>query len=95
MREILLKTNDPKALQFDKEKSFKKWTTQKNQILLILQFYIGARLKKERNKKIINFNFMKEIRLKMNDTKKSIFNNPLKFYIGHPCKNKPHKKLNF
>ena len=39
-----------------------------------------------------NFNFMKEIPLKMNDTKKLNSNNPLRFYISKPFKNKQHKE---
>ena len=41
---------------------------------------------------IINFNFVKEIPLKMNDSKKVNSNNPLKFYKRNLFKNESDQK---
>ena len=40
-------------------------------------------------------NFIKEIRLKINDTQKSNSINPLQFYKRNPFKNEPHEKIKF
>ena len=41
---------------------------------------------------LIHFNFIKEIRLKINDTQKSNSINPLQFYKRNPFKNESHQK---